>query len=55
MEKVIPESVGVSSKNVIKFYKTLESYGLYTHSSLMARGDKIITNLYYAPYNEKSL
>ena len=50
-----PESVGVASKDVIEFYKTLESCGFYTHSILMARGDKVFSTAYYKPFNEKFL
>lgn len=46
-----PESVGVSSAKVQDLLTTLEDYGLCTHSILLARGDKIFTECYYAPFN----
>ncbi len=52
---VSPESVGIESARVRKFLETLESYGYDTHSIIMARGDDIFAEAYYAPYNEKSL
>ena len=53
--KVTPESVGVSSVDVLDFYKTLDDYGLYTHSLLMSRGNNVLTETYYAPFNENTL
>ena len=49
---VTPESVGISSKTVLKFIKTLESYKLCTHDIIMARGDKIFLECYYAPFDK---
>ena len=46
-----PESVGVSSKKVLDLLTTLEDYGLCTHNILLARGDKIFTECYYAPFD----
>ena len=53
--KVTPESVGVSSDDILDFYKSLDDYGFYTHSILMARGDKVITETYYKPFNVNTL
>lgn len=50
-----PEQVGISSADVLAFYKKLEARGLSTHSVLMARGDLIFTKCYYAPFNENFL
>ncbi len=47
-----PESVGISSKTVLKFIKTLESYNLCTHDLIMAKGDKIFLECYYEPFNK---
>lgn len=46
-----PESVGISSKNVLDFIKTLDSYSFCTHNIIMARGDKIFAEVYYKPFN----
>ena len=48
-----PESMGVSSKNILSFIKTLEEYGLCTHSIIMTKGNNILTECYYKPIDEK--
>ena len=53
-KKSTPEECGISSKDVLDFIKTLDSYGLATHGYIMARGDKIFAEGYYAPYTSKS-
>lgn len=55
IKKVTPESQGLSSKTILEFLKTFDDYGLYTHSILLARGDNIITESYYKPFNKNSL
>lgn len=47
-----PESVGISSKTILKFLKTLESYKLCTHDIIMAKGDKIFFESYWTPFNK---
>ena len=47
-----PESVGISSKKVLEIYKFLQRSGLATHSVIMARGDKIFSESYWAPFNK---
>lgn len=47
-----PESVGISSKTILGFLKTLESYKLCTHDIIMAKGDKIFFESYWAPFNK---
>ncbi len=54
IEKASPEECGISSTAVLSFIKTLDSYGLDTRGYVMARGNKIFAEGYYAPYNEKS-
>lgn len=51
---VSPESVGISSKNVLAFFEVLARYNLNTHSIIMARGDKIFAEAYYAPFDQTS-
>jgi CubicO group peptidase (beta-lactamase class C family) len=48
-----PESVGISSKEVAKFIKTLERRGLVTHSVLLMRGNTIFSECYWKPFDEK--
>ena len=45
-----PEEAGISSKHVMDFYRALEGYGLSTHSVILARGDRIFSENYYAPF-----
>lgn len=47
-----PEKAGISSSDVLKFYKRLEAYNLSTHSVIMVRGDSIFSECYYAPFNK---
>ena len=54
-EYVTPESVGISSKQVLKFIKTLDNYNFCTHSIIMARGNKIFAEAYYAPFTKDTL
>lgn len=53
-ERTSPEACGISSESVIKFLKKLEYYGAATHGYIMARGDKIFSEGYYAPYTKES-
>ncbi len=46
-----PESVGISSEKVLKFIKTLEANRLHTHSLLLARGNAVFCEKYYAPFD----
>lgn len=54
-KKVTPESQGICSKDVLDFLKTFDEYGLYTHSVLMAKGDNVITETYYKPFDKNTL
>ena len=54
-KKVTPESVGITSKSVLNFYKMLDDYGYTTHSLLMAKGNDILTETYYAPFHKNYL
>ena len=54
-EKTFPEKVGIKSEDVIYFLNKLESRGLFMHSVIMARGNKIFCEAYWKPYTEKSL
>ena len=49
---VTPESVGISSEKVLEFYKHLEKTDLSTHAVIMAKGDSIFSETYWAPFNK---
>ena len=48
---ITPEQAGISSRNVLKFIKTLDKYHFCTHSIIMARGKNIFAEGYYAPFH----
>ena len=50
--RVSPESIGISSKQVVKFITALEKRGLHMHSALLMRGDKLFSEAYWAPFNK---
>jgi len=52
MTKCTPEQAGISSKNVRLFYEFLDECNLSTHSVIMARGERIFSECYYAPFNK---
>ena len=47
-----PEKAGVSSADVLKLIKTFDSYGFSTHSIIIARGNNIFLECYYAPFTK---
>ncbi|MBO5198623.1 MAG: serine hydrolase [Lachnospiraceae bacterium] len=51
-ELVSPESAGISSEVILDFWKRYDSYEFSTHSIIMARGDKIFAEAYYAPFHK---
>jgi len=50
--KVTPESVGISSKNITKYIKSLERAGVVSHSILMLKGDDIFAEYYWKPFSK---
>ena len=52
MDFKTPEQAGISSRNVLKFYKTLDSYNLSTHSIILSRGNSFFSECYYAPFHK---
>ncbi|MBE6645221.1 MAG: serine hydrolase [Ruminococcaceae bacterium] len=50
-----PEQCGLSSANIEKFIRTLEDRKLITHNVLIAKGDDIVFEKYWAPFDEKFL
>ncbi len=55
MQYKTPEECGLSSKNIIKYIKKLEDRELSNHSLIMARGNNIIFEGYWAPVDENFL
>lgn len=51
-ERVSPESVGISSRYVEKFIKTLEKRSARMHSVLLLRGEQLFGEYYWAPFNK---
>ena len=52
MKYCTPEKAGISSADVLKFYKCLDAFNLSTHSVILARGDEIFSECYYEPFNK---
>ncbi len=50
-----PEQAGISSRNVLAFYKELDSCGLSTHSVILSRGEHFFSECYYAPFHKDFL
>ena len=47
-----PENKGISSKNIEDYIKVLEKRRLSTHNVIIMRGDEIIFENYWKPFNE---
>ena len=52
MKYCTPEQAGISAAHVSAFLKRLERFQLSTHSVLMARGNDIFLECYYAPFHK---
>lgn len=50
-----PESVGIPSEKILEFVKNLERHHLSTHSLIIARGDTIVYENYWAPFHKDFL
>jgi len=46
-----PEQAGIASAHVRRFYETLEGYHIPVHSVILARGDAVFSECYYAPFH----
>lgn len=53
-ENTFPERVGVKSEDVLNYLKKLEQRGLFMHSVIMARGNKIFCEAYFKPYSAET-
>ncbi|MBP3592587.1 MAG: serine hydrolase [Clostridia bacterium] len=51
-EKVTPESCGIESERVLDYLEFLEDSGLSTHSLLIMKDDKILTEAYWKPFDK---
>jgi len=54
-KKATPEEAGISSQKVLEFLKILDSHQFNTHSIIMAKGNKIFAESYYAPFHRDFL
>lgn len=50
-----PESIGISSENVLKFMDQLEKEGVYLHSFALLKGEDIFAEGYRPPFDENFL
>ena len=50
-EHIYPEEAGVSSKRILDYVKSLEDNRLRTHDVIIARGDKILYENYWEPFD----
>ena len=50
-KQITPEAAGISSEKVLRFVQMLDNYGFQTHSLIMARGDGIFAEGYWAPFD----
>ncbi len=50
-----PESMGISSKQILKFLEKAEDNGIMLHSVLMMRKGHVVAEGYYAPFTKDSL
>ena len=48
----IPEEVGVSSRDILNYIDSLEANRLSTHDVIIARGNDVIYEKYWAPFNK---
>ncbi len=55
MKFITPEKAGISSSAVNEYLKILEGCGLSTHSLILAKGNDIFFEHYWAPFNENFL
>ena len=53
--KYTPESKGISSKHLLKFLQSVNRKKIPMHSLLIARGDDIILNAYWSPFDKNTL
>lgn len=49
---ITPEQAGISSEKVLGFFKRYDAYNSFSHSVIMAKGDNIFAECYYAPFDK---
>ena len=54
-ERSTPEAQGIRTKDIIRFVKRLKECGLPMHSILIERHGKLVTELYYTPFDKDTL
>ena len=54
MNRHSPEAVGCPSGAVLRFYRRLEAYRLSTHGVILARGDRVFSECYFAPFTAET-
>ena len=52
MNRTTPEAVGISSAKIKEYIDLLEENRLSTHSLIIARGDNIVFEKYWEPFDE---
>ncbi len=52
MKHITPEAAGISSRDVLRFHQKLDRYGLSNHSILLAKGNSIFDECYFAPFDK---
>ncbi|MEE1043012.1 MAG: serine hydrolase, partial [Clostridia bacterium] len=50
-----PEEKGIKSENIKKYIEILEKSGLATHNMVIARGNDIVYENYWKPFNKDFL
>ena len=50
MALLTPEKAGVSSRSILRYIDALEQRGLSTHNILLAKGDDLFFEAYWAPF-----
>ena len=55
MNYATPESKGISSAKILEFIQTLEKNQLNTHNVIIAKGDSIVFEKYWAPFHKDYL
>lgn len=54
-DKITPEAAGISSGQVKKFIDVLCEYGMGMHGMILAKGDQIFAEAYWAPFHKDFL
>ncbi len=54
-ERISPESAGISSKEVLRLLKIFDKYKMRTHSIMMLKGNNLISEAYYKPFDKDFL